>query len=150
MDFFGELTQTVRALEAAGIDYALCGGVALAIHGAPRATQDIDLLVRPENLTRLAQVARACGFIFESLPMEFSSGVTIQRFTKLIEGQPLMLDVLLVTGPLESIWADRQTANFENGRISVVSREGLISLKLAAARPQDLVDIARLKEVSRD
>jgi len=58
------------------VDYALCGGVALAIHGVPRATQDIDLLVRPEDLSRLREVARMCGFVFESFPMDFASGIT--------------------------------------------------------------------------
>jgi hypothetical protein len=81
--------------------------------------------------------------------MDFSSGVTIQRFTKLIDGQPLMLDALLVGGPLEHAWAGRQIAEIEGGRMHVVSREDLISLKLAAGRPQDLVDVQRLQESRR-
>ncbi len=149
MDFFQELKDIVSALESRKIDYALCGGVALAIHGAPRATQDIDLLVLPADVDRLREAARACGFTFESLPMDFSSGVTVQRFTKLVEGQPFMLDALFVTGPLETVWAGRQVAEFEGGTVRVVSREGLISLKLAAGRPQDLVDVQRIQEVNR-
>jgi Nucleotidyl transferase AbiEii toxin, Type IV TA system len=149
VDFFQELKELVMALEARELDYAICGGVALAIHGAPRATQDIDLLVRPEDIDRLREAARAIGFTLESLPMDFSSGISIQRFTKLIEGQPLMLDVLFARGPLEAVWAGRQTLEFEGGHVRVVSREGLIALKLAAGRPQDLADIKRLEEVSR-
>ena len=60
-----------------------------------------------------------------------------------------MLGVLLVSGALESIWASRQCAEYEGGLVRVVSREGLITLKLAAARPQDLVDVKRLQEASR-
>ena len=150
LDFFQELTDLLVRLEAQGLDYALCGGVALAIHGAPRATQDIDLLIRPEDMSRLRQVARDCGFSFESLPMDFASGVTIQRFTKLIDGQPFMLDALLVSGPLETVWAGRLKAPFEGGTVQVVSHEGLISLKLISARPQDLADIKRLQELDRD
>jgi hypothetical protein len=149
VDFFGELTNLVRTLESRRIDYALCGGVALAIHGAPRATQDIDLLLRPEDIDRLREAARSCGFTLESLPMDFSSGITVQRFTKLIDGQPFMLDVLFVTTPIEAVWASRQAAEFEGGTVRVVSREGLISLKLAAGRPQDVADVQRLREVSR-
>lgn len=149
MDFFQELKALVDTLETQAIDYALCGGVALAIHGVPRATQDIDLLARPEDLDRLRQVARSCGFTFESVPMEFASGVTIQRFTKLIEGQPFMLDVLLVTAPLENVWAGRLKTAFDGGTVQVVSREGLISLKLAAGRPQDIADVQRLHEIGR-
>jgi hypothetical protein len=43
VDLFQELKNVTAALDAEGIDYALCGGVALAIHGVPRATQDIEL-----------------------------------------------------------------------------------------------------------
>jgi hypothetical protein len=149
VEFFQELKNLTDSLGASAVDYALCGGVALAIHGVPRATQDIDLLVRPEDLDRLREVARRCGFVLESLPMDFASGITIQRFTKLIDGQPLMLDALLVGGPLERAWQERQTAEIEGGRVRVVSRDALISLKLAAGRPQDLVDVQRLQEVSR-
>jgi hypothetical protein len=149
VDFFGELTGLVAALETAGVDYAICGGVALAIHGAPRATQDIDLLLRPEDIDRLRAVASGRGFTLESFPMDFASGITVQRFTKIIEGQPLMLDVLFVSGPIEAVWGGRQTAQLEGGPIRVVSREGLIALKLAAARPQDLADVQRLRETGR-
>jgi hypothetical protein len=149
MDFFRELQVLAGALDAAGVDYALCGGVALAIHGAPRATQDIDLLVRPEAVVLLRKTARACGFTFESLPMDFSSGITVLRFTKLIEGQPFMLDALLVGPSTERVWQDRQTAEVDGGTLRVVSREGLVSLKLAAGRPQDLVDVQRLRELER-
>lgn len=150
LDFFEELKDLVLALQGRGVDYALCGGVALAIHGAPRATQDIDILLRPEDIDRLREAARGCGFTLESSPMDFASGISIQRFTKLIEGQPLMLDVLFVGPLLESVWAGRQSVEFDGGKLSVVSKEGLITLKLAAARPQDLVDIKRLQEVGRD
>jgi hypothetical protein len=149
VDLFGELKTLIDSLESRGIDYALCGGMALAIHGAPRATQDIDILLRPEDIGRLREAARNCGFTLESFPMDFASGLTIQRFTKVIEGQPLMLDVLFVKGPLESVWAGRQTAALEDGFVRVVSREGLISLKLAAGRPQDVADVKRLEELSR-
>jgi hypothetical protein len=149
VDFFGELKRLVAALEAAGLDYALCGGVALAIHGAPRATQDIDLLLPPDDVGRLREVIFPLGFTLESFPMDFASGLTIQRFTKLVEGQPLMLDVLFASGPVHTVWVNRQIAEFEGGTIRVVSREGLIALKLAAGRPQDLADVKRLQESGR-
>lgn len=149
MDFFQELKNLTDAFEGSAIEYALCGGVALAIHGVPRATQDIDILVKPESLERLRDVARACGFVLESFPMDFASGITIQRFTKLIDGKPLMLDALLVGGPLTGAWDRRQSAEIEGGRVKVIARDDLIALKLAAGRPQDLVDVQRLQEAAR-
>ena len=71
------------------------------------------------------------------------------RFTKLIDTQPLMLDVLLV-GPAQArVWDDRLSTAFEGGVIRVVSRQGLVTLKSAAARPQDLADLQRLAELER-
>jgi len=60
-----------------------------------------------------------------------------------------MLDALLVSGPTEAVWSGRLKAAFEGGTVRVVSREGLMSLKLAAGRPQDIADIKRLEELSR-
>jgi predicted nucleotidyltransferase len=60
-----------------------------------------------------------------------------------------MLDALLVSPPLRQAWEDRQSAEIEGGRVRVVSRESLIALKLAAARPQDLVDVQKLQEIRR-
>lgn len=148
MDLFAELVALVQAFELAGLDYALCGGVALAVHGLPRATKDIDVLVRAEDLARIRELASSSGFTVEALPMTFSSsGITVHRFTKFAAGEALMLDVLIADGPLEAVWGTRERLPYSDGEISVVSRVGLISLKLAAGRPQDLVDIQRLQEL---
>jgi hypothetical protein len=58
-----------------------------------------------------------------------------------------MLDVLLVEDALEPIWNDRRELAFRGGHIWTVSRDGLITLKITAGRPQDLVDVQRLHEV---
>jgi hypothetical protein len=141
----------VRALEEAEIEYALCGALALAVHGAPRATKDIDVIVRRQDADRLRAVAKETGFVFEALPMVFAgSGIEVQRFSKLIDGRPLMLDVLWLDPSLQAIWDDRQRLPWKEGTLSVVSRDGLITLKLTAGRPQDLVDIQSLTAAETD
>ena len=148
MDLFRELQDLVAALDRERADYALCGAVALAIHGVPRATKDIDLLVLEEQLPRVREVARSCGFTLHSSPMTFSnSGITLHRFTKILDGQPLMLDALIAGPSLKSVWETRERLAWAEGEVSVVSRQGLITLKLAAGRPQDLVDVQRLEEL---
>ncbi len=153
VDVYAEFAALVRALDEASVDYAICGALALAIHGAPRATKDIDLIAKKSDADRIRAVANATGFTFEALPMEFSSsGIEIQRFTKLVEGRPLMLDVLWLNPKLQAIWDDRERVAWNEGELWVVSREGLITLKLTAGRAQDLVDIQSLtaSEGSRD
>lgn len=45
-----ELLRIADCLERSKIDYALCGGLAVVVHGYPRMTKDIDILIRPEEL----------------------------------------------------------------------------------------------------
>lgn len=145
IDVYAEFVVVIRAFEDANLDYALCGALALAVHGAPRATKDIDLIARKEDADRIREIARRLGFVFEALPMEFpGSGIEIQRFTKLVEGQPLMLDVLWLSPKLKPVWDGRERVQWAEGTLSVVSRDGLITLKLTAGRAQDLVDIQSL------
>jgi hypothetical protein len=145
IDVYAEFVALVRALEEAEIEYALCGALALAVHGAPRATKDIDVIARRQDADRLRAVAKETGFVFEALPMVLAgSGIEVQRFSKLIDGRPLMLDVLWLDPSLQAIWDDRQRLPWKDGTLSVVSRDGLITLKLTAGRPQDLVDIQSL------
>lgn len=152
MDLFAELSQLLAEMQRHQVDYALCGGIALAVHGYARATQDIDILIPESSLELLRQSVKAAGYVFETEPLHFpASGVTIIRFTKVLAGgQALMLDALLANGPLQRIWEQRETLRFEGGDVVVVSRQGLISLKLAAGRPQDIADVQKLTELSRD
>jgi hypothetical protein len=52
LDLFIELRRVAEALDAAGIAYAVVGGLAVSIYTAPRATDDIDLLIAPQDLAR--------------------------------------------------------------------------------------------------
>jgi hypothetical protein len=144
-DVYAEFVAVVRALDDANIEYALCGALALAVYGVPRATKDIDLIAQKPDVDRIREVARRLGFTFEALPMQFSgSGIEVQRFTKLVDGRPLMLDVLWLTPALQRVWDDRERVPWQDGTLSVVSRDGLITLKTTAGRAQDLVDIQNL------
>ena len=149
MDLFDEFSALTRALEAAQVDYAVVGGLAVAIWGVPRATQDIDLLVPRDALEGAVAVGRARGFSIEALPMTFHDGTEIRRLSKPGAGELLTLDLLLVTANLEPAWSSRQRLPVDGGEIWVVGREALIRMKAAAGRPQDLADAQRLAELDR-
>lgn len=146
-DLFTELIAITDAFEAGGIPYALCGGLAVAIHGAPRFTKDLDLVIRPEDADSAKEVAKALGFVAESLPMRFKATGEMHRVIKFAEsGEILMLDLLLVGEQLQSVWDARERLETEGHSLWVVSRQGLTSMKLAAGRPIDLLDVQRLAE----
>lgn len=138
-------------LEDAGVDYALVGALAVAVWGAPRATKDIDLLVRREDLPRAMAAVRARGFTLEALPLEFKDGSEVQRVNKVdAAGDLLTLDFLIVDKNLEPVWASRTRLPLPDGRqVSVASRDALIAMKARAARPQDIMDIQNLEDLDR-
>ena len=149
MDLFDEFSALTKAMEAAHVDYAVVGGLAVAIWGVPRATQDIDLLVPRAAVDAALAVGRARGFSIEALPMSFQDGTEIRRVSKSAPGSLLTLDLLLVTANLEPAWSSRLRVPVEGGEIWVVGREALIRMKTAAGRPQDLADAQRLLEIDR-
>lgn len=135
----------VAALNVEGVDYALCGGLALAVHAEPRATKDIDLLVHPDDLTRIMVILRALGYRIEAAPMEFSSGVEMRCVSKIEQEEVFTLDLVLVNHLLQEIWETRQQVKLTDQPLWVVSRTGLMAMKQMAGRPQDLVDVISLK-----
>lgn len=149
LELFEEFRMVVSALEEAGLDYAVVGAIALAIHGVPRATTDIDILVEPEALDRVLDIARNCGYRILAKRMKFRDGMEIQRATKFEEGEHLTLDLILVNENLRSVWESRMRIETDHGPIRVISRQALIEMKAAAGRPRDLGDIESLEELDR-
>lgn len=151
LDIYDELKALISRLDEHHLAYALCGGLALAVHGVARATIDIDILISLDSLTTAKSVARQLGYTIEAAPMSFAGGtVEIRRISKVdaASGDILMLDFLLVTPALANVWETRVELEWEQGRLWVVSREGLIALKRLRKSGQDLDDIARLAEDS--
>ncbi len=141
-DLEEELRRLRDGLRAEKIEYALCGGLALGIHGFPRATVDIDILIRPEDYPPVEEIARAMGFTIKARPMSFS-----RRISKIdpADGEELILDFLLLTSAVEGVWSSRERVTWRDAELYVVSREGLIALKLLRSSEQDLVDIRNLR-----
>ena len=149
LDLIEELRSIVGALEAARVEFAVCGGLAVAIHVAPRATLDVDLLLPEGQLERCKEIARGLGYRIETAPMRFSAGaVEIHRLSKPDPetGDLLSLDLLVVTPALEAVWGSRERVAWEHGTVPTVSRAGLIQMKRLRGSGQDLDDIRALEE----
>jgi hypothetical protein len=149
LDLVAELLAIARALGASNLPYAVCGGVAVTIHGAVRSTKDIDLLVRREDRTAVLAKVGELGFVLEALPMVFGAGTEaareVQRVSKPGGGTLLTLDLLFVDSIYAQIWDRRERVDWEGTPLWVVSREGLIRMKRIAGRLQDLADIEKLE-----
>lgn len=158
MDFAAEFKRVLECFDETGIDVAVVGGWALAIHGVVRATVDIDLLIRPEQAELACDAATALGFAIHNPAMSLHDGAIVIK--RLVRPQPdwndgvLVLDLMFVTEALASVWGGRQLVESTVGRVPVVSLDGLTTLKKISGRPQDLADLEALanlaSQASRD
>ncbi len=149
MNLVDELHAVAAALARAGVDYAVCGGIAVTAHGATRSTKDIDILIRPSDVATALDAVRPLGYVFAALPMTFDEGTErerhVQRVSKIDGKDHLLLDLLLEHASLRDTLADRITVDLPEGPLMIVSRETLIRMKRLAGRDQDLADIAKLE-----
>lgn len=118
-----------KQLESLGIQHAIIGGIAVGAHGAPRATKDIDFLVREQDAFN--------GTKF----LSFKPGVPIA-----VDG--VQIDYLTPEGDEE--YVELLRGALENAPLSegmpVIELEPLIIMKLQAGRRRDLDDVQRLLE----
>jgi hypothetical protein len=152
-DIFEEFQNLVNKFNREKLDYAVCGGWAMAIHGSPRATVDIDFLVLTDDLPKMWKIAEDFGYDVEGLPLSFDNGlIEIRRISKIEKELKILLtiDFLLVTEGLKYVWDNRESIDFENDRVWTVSREGLIFMKKLSGRHKDLGDIEVLEELQNE
>jgi len=141
-----ELRSLVEVFNRHEIEFALCGGLAVAAHGLVRATQDIDFLIREESLEVAYAAAAEVGYDIRGLDISFKERtVEIRRVSNVVGEDVISLDLLLVTSQVEDVWQTRESIEFYGQKLDVVSRQGLIKMKRQAGRPQDLADIDRLE-----
>ena len=151
-DLERELDAVRTKLSAEGIDYALCGGLAVGVYGFARATVDIDLLIKPEDEERVYAAVSEFGYSIKARPMNFDRGATqIRRISKVdpSDGEVLMLDLLLVTPAFQDVWDTRRRLQWNGRELWVVSPQGLITMKKSRSSPIDVADIEKLEQIAR-
>ena len=150
MDLIEELKNLLSLLNANKVDYALCGGLAMAVYAHPRSTLDIDIMIEQKNVDAVKSIAKDLGYLLDAGLMEFQQGrIQIHRVTKIDKdsGEPLVLDMLLVNDETRDAWETRKTTQWDQGVLSVVSPEGLIKLKSMRNSGQDKDDIKNLRSI---
>ena len=149
LDLFDEFTALTSTLNERGVAYAVCGGLALAVHGLPRATIDIDLLIPADTLAEVLAIAAEKGYTLPAKTMTFAKGaIQIHRRSKADppSGDILSLDLLVVTPAIASVWDEREELEWQQGKLWTVSRTGLIALKRLRGSTQDVADIEGLNQ----
>src|SRR5712691_6681490 len=141
-----DFAEMLDALSAAGADFLIVGAHALAAHGRPRATGDLDIWIRPtsENAERVWRALVVFGAPLTELHLDDLStpGIVFQ-----IGIAPARIDILTAVTGLEfpEAWTNRVIFDVDGRALPFVSRDDLIRNKSAVGRPRDLADIDDLK-----
>jgi len=147
MSLLEEFKRITSAFNEAGIDYAVCGGWAVNIYGYARTTEDIDLLILTADLAAAKDLLKSQGFDIEGLPLNFDEGKTqIRGISKIDRAAKTLMtvDLILVSDLYDSVWQTRLVVNWQDGEYRLVSKEGLLRMKLIADRDKDRLDIKHL------
>jgi len=147
-----DFRDLLHALVEAKVEFLIVGAYALSFHGAPRASGDIDIFVRAseENAARVW-----CALVAFGAPVS-AVNVTRADFARpdlvyQIGLPPRRVDVLTsITGvSFDDAWQSRVAATVDGKVVHFIGREAFVRNKLAAGRPKDLADAARLRPKSR-
>ncbi|MGQ9592497.1 MAG: nucleotidyl transferase AbiEii/AbiGii toxin family protein [Planctomycetota bacterium] len=142
--------RAVDALDAAGVSYALIGGLAVACHGLPRPTRDIDVLVSLPRirLPVLLEYFQKRGFSLDTTDVLHRLSVD---HLATIRYEGVRLDLLDAVIPFfRRAVAEAVERDIEARRVRVVTPEALVALKLLASRDDDLRDVRTILAVQGD
>lgn len=152
MDIVEELLHAAETLDAAEVTYAVCGGLAVTIHGRPRLTIDIDLIVPASEMTQAIEAAARAGFDLPtgwvSLP-EGGSGIRrLYRLTKVVDNEFLTLDLLEVDSQDNILLTECERLELHGRAVPVLSKASLIRMKANSTRTKDRLDVELLSDES--
>lgn len=135
------------SLQRHDVRYVVIGGIAAVLHGVPRATFDLDILIQStrENAQRLLEALEEAGLGTALLTTPES--VTEQEITVFLDR--VRIDVQTSTPGLDfdAAWDRRNEVVFDGQAMQVVALEDLISSKSASGRPVDLEDVRILRSL---
>lgn len=147
MNLADDLREFVELLNSTGVEYLVVGGHAVAYHGYPRYTGDIDIFVRrtPENAAKIVSVLEAFGFGELSVQTDtfLEPDVVVQ-----LGRPPNRIDILTkISGiDFQDAWESHDDANLDGIPVPIIGKDALLTNKRASARPKDLADLRELEE----
>jgi hypothetical protein len=150
------LQEVVVVLKEAGVDYAVAGGYAVALHGAVRGTVDIDIVIASnENNYVDAEKALLSIGLEPKLPVtasevfqfrkEFIANRNLRAWSFYDPKDPSRLVDIIITYEKKRI--PTKNVRYQETTIALLSKDELIKMKKQSGRPQDLEDINALRKL---
>ena len=147
MEVQQDFKELLKLFNKHNVEYVIVGGYALAFHGAPRYTGDIDLLIKPdqENAQKVLNALKDFGFAELDLTSSdfFLPGKIVQ-----LGVPPVRIDIITsLTGlTWEQIVPNRVNGTYDNISVYYIGKQEFIVNKKATSRYKDLADIEALGE----
>jgi hypothetical protein len=147
---YQDYKDLLSAFHAHGVRYLIVGGYAVSFHAQPRFTKDIDLFIKADQANAQATYAALASFgaPLEGIrPQEFADRGSFFRFGRDPHGFDILPDLPGVD--FDAAWVHRVEAvlDAETGLTAFfISKDDLISAKLASGRPQDLADASSIQK----
>jgi hypothetical protein len=147
IELFDDFRDILVELHNAGARFVVLGGHAVAFHGHPRATKDLDVLVEAnsDNAKRVYAALAAFGAPLSAFQVSVEDFASYDGVLQL-GVPPRRIDIINRADGIsfaEAI-ADGESFNLEGCEIPVIGRSALIKNKRAAGRPQDIADVKAL------
>lgn len=144
-----DLSEFVRLLNSHGVEYLVVGGHAVAFHGHPRLTGDVDFFFRAsrENADRLLAVLSDFGF--GDLGLSDDDLVAPERVIQLGR-PPNRIDLLTsISGvSFEEAWATREAGDLGEHQVNYLGWDALLRNKTASDRDKDRLDVKKLRAIA--
>ena len=148
MKLHKDLREFIELLNSHGVEYVVVGGHAVAFHGYPRYTGDIDFLVRPteENVSRIVAVLEGFGF---SGAHELKASLTKPEKIVQLGRPPNRIDILTSASGVdfEEVWNLAISTELDGLPVRFPDFRSLLKNKRASGRPKDLADVDELEKV---
>ena len=145
MDVQRDFADLCGLLNAEGVDFLIVGGYAVAFHGAPRFTGDLDILIRPDlaQISRMLAALARFGFpAGEVAPEDLLAERTILQVGRVPVQIHLMTSISGVGW--ETAWNSRVRGAYGDIPVWFIGREALLTNKKAAGRAKDIADVEAL------
>ena len=147
MEMQPDFRELLALFNAHHVEYMIVGGYALAFHGAPRFTGDLDVLVKPdpENAQRILAALETFGFASVGLTLgDFSHPDQVVQ----LGVPPVRIDLITsLTGTSwDEAFAGRTAGSYGEVPVYYIGREQFIANKRATGRQKDLADLEMLGE----
>ena len=147
MEIQPDFKELLELLNAHKVEYLIVGAYALAFHGAPRFTGDIDIFVRPEAKNAEKILAALDEFGFGSLDLTVSDFKDPDKVVQLGLA-PVRVDLITsLTGlSYQEVFAGKTQGTYGDVPVCYIGRKELLANKRALGRKKDLADIEALGE----